>query len=117
MSVSEPPPEIVAQVGPALDDYIKRVNALYRYVGGLGSCNSWHRSVSHNYRVGGHACSQHLYALASDWQTGDRTSAVVAAAPRFGLIAAAIAPSGSASHIQYYPAGTLRSLGVCPTLA
>lgn len=114
---SAPPPEIVAQVGPALYDYIRRVNALYSYVGGLGNLNSWHRSVSQNYRAGGDPCSQHLYALASDWQTGDLTSTVVAVAPRFGLVAVAVSPRATASHIQYYPAGRLRALGVCPTFA
>ena len=117
MSVSAPPPEIVAQVGPALDDYIKRVNALYRYVGGLGSCNSWHRTISANYRAGGDQCSQHLFALASDWQTGDRTLTVLTVAARFGLVAVAVAGSVTAVHLQYYPRGTLRSLGVCPTFA
>ena len=112
---SVPPPEIVAQVGPALSDFVARVNAVAGRVQ-LDRLNSWYRSIPQNYREGGDPCSAHLFALAADVQHADGLgSAVAAAAARVGLVAVPI--SATASHLQYYPGGTLRSLGVCPTLA
>jgi hypothetical protein len=114
---SPPPADVVRLVGPALDDYLQRLRGLY-YAVNLGTCNSWWRSVAHNLATeGADPCSQHLYGLASDWQTNERTELAIALAPQFGLVAVPTGTGRTAVHVQYYPSGTLRSLGACPTLA
>lgn len=111
MSAQPPPQEFIDAVGPALQDFISRANALFG-LAGVAGVNSWWRSLQANFREGGASCSQHLFALAADLQTNEQTSAVLAAAPRVGLVASPI--SATAVHIQYYPRGTLSQLGVCP---
>lgn len=115
MTYAVPPPDVVQAVGPALSDFVTRANYVIG-AGGVTGINSWWRSVSQNYREGGDPCSQHLYALAVDVQHPvGATSAIVHLAAAAGLVVVPI--SATASHLQYYPAGTLRSLGACPTLA
>ena len=115
MTYTVPPSDVRSAVGPALVDFVQRVNYVIAHTRVTG-VNSWWRSVTENYRVGGDPCSQHLYGLAVDLQHSEAdASTVLGVAAAVGLVGVPI--SRTATHLQYYPAGTLRGLGACPALA
>ena len=111
MTARAPSPEFWRWLGPVGPAFYMRAAALLEWFPTV-RVNSWWRDVWGNERLGGDEWSQHLFALAADLQTGDLTSAVIAAAPFFGLTAAGI--SRTAVHVQLYPAGTLERWGVRP---
>jgi len=82
-------------------------------VGGDTTITSWHRSQSKNRRVRGLPDSQHLVGLALDIETQDLNEA----ADRFrqaGFIAVPFRPLHL--HVQTFPAGLLREVGVLDAL-
>jgi uncharacterized protein YcbK (DUF882 family) len=115
MSAKAPPWELWKWLGPAGPAFYTRVSALLHYFPTV-RVNSWWRDPVLNRAVGGDEWSQHLYATAADLQTDEYTSAVVAAAPAFGLHPV-VFPSGTAVHVQLYPARTLERWGIRPPVA
>ena len=112
MSYQPPPLELWNWLGPVGQDFVSRVNWVLSH-GLVSRVNDWYRDEATNAMRGGKEMSQHLFALAVDLQTGAYTSEVVAAAERAGLRPVPFA-SGTAVHVQYYPAGRLASWGIRP---
>lgn len=79
---------------------------------------SWWRSPNENRRVGGHPDSQHLVGLAFDVVPGKGTSrlAISEAAQRFREFGFTVEPAEAHVHVQTFPAGILRQVGILDAL-
>lgn len=80
---------------------------------------SWHRSPFHNREVGGDPDSQHLVGLALDIVPGKPSPrlAINEAAARFTEAGFVVVPAPTHLHIQTFPAGILRRVGVLDALS
>lgn len=79
---------------------------------------SWYRTPSDNRRVGGDPDSQHLVGLAFDVVPGKGTSrlAINEAAQAFARAGFAVVPADRHVHVQTFPAGVLRRVGILDAL-
>ncbi len=79
---------------------------------------SWWRSPNENKRVGGHPDSQHLVGLAFDVIPGKGTSALAIneAAQRFRQFGFTVDPAATHVHVQTFPPGVLRQVGILDAL-
>lgn len=86
--------------------------------GGDTVLTSWHRSPSQNRRVGGHPDSQHLVGLAFDVVPGKGQSllAINEAAQRFAEQGFTVVPEPTHVHVQTFPSGVLREVGILDAL-
>lgn len=100
------PSYLIAWV-PWIQQFVARVNSM-SLVG--ATVSSWWRGPSHNRNVGGSAESQHLFALAIDI-TGSRDKLARLQQQAFGVGLVPVMEGGHL-HIQAFPAGALRRVGV-----
>lgn len=79
---------------------------------------SWFRSPNENRRVGGDPDSQHLVGLAFDVVPGKGTSplAINEAAQIFRRLGFEVVPAAKHIHVQVFPAGVLRQVGILDAL-
>lgn len=79
---------------------------------------SWYRSPSENKRVGGHPDSQHLVGLAFDVVPGKGATllAMNEAADTFRQLGFAVEIERAHVHVQTFPAGVLRQVGILDAL-
>jgi len=86
--------------------------------GGDTIVTSWWRSPAENRRVGGDPDSQHLVGLALDIVPGKPAIllAVAEASDRFQEAGFLVLPTRTHLHIQTFPAGLLRDVGVLDAL-
>ncbi len=88
--------------------------------GGTGktTITSWFRTPSQNRRVGGDPDSQHLVGLALDVipAKGQSTLAINEAAQRFAQAGFSVVPEPTHVHVQTFPAGVLRQVGILDAL-
>jgi len=79
---------------------------------------SWYRTPSQNRRVGGSPDSQHLVGLAFDVVPGKGTSrlAINEAAQAFARAGFTVVPADRHVHVQTFPAGVLRQVGILDAL-
>ena len=86
--------------------------------GGDTIITSWFRSPAENARVGGNPDSQHLVGLALDVVPGKPSFklAISEASNRFMEAGFVTVPAERHLHIQTFPAGVLRSVGVLDVL-
>ncbi len=91
---------------PLIVDYLRRlVPAIPAGV----HLASWFRDPLWNANVGGHASSQHLYALATDWDGDPLALRQLELFAAFrGLVAV---NEGDHLHVQRFPHGALESVG------
>jgi hypothetical protein len=87
--------------------------------GGDTIITSWFRSPGHNQEVGGNPDSQHLVGLALDIIPGKPSLgfAINEAAARFTEAGFVTVPAPTHLHIQTFPAGLLRRVGVLDALS
>ena len=87
--------------------------------GGDTIITSWYRSPSQNRDVGGQADSQHLVGLALDVVPGKGNFklAISEASSRFMEAGFVTVPAERHLHIQTFPAGILRRVGVLDALS
>lgn len=86
--------------------------------GGQTTITSWWRSPNKNRAVGGHADSQHLVGLAFDVVPGKGTSllAISEAADIFRRLGFTVDPAETHVHVQTFPPGILRRVGILDAL-
>ncbi len=114
-ALAAPPPEVIQQIefwAPGLlAAFLSRLGPVARHV---TQFTSWWRSIDRNARVGGSPESQHLWAAAVD-ATGPNLRNIAIAARSSGLIAVEI-PAKGIVHIQAWPAGSARRIGLLDVL-
>lgn len=95
---------------PVVNAFVTANLAALNATPGLGevSLTSWFRSPGRNRQVGGSPVSQHLFALATDWQV-DNKLGLIREMKRVGLVAI---DEGDHVHVQAFPSGHLERLGV-----
>jgi hypothetical protein len=105
--IQSPPQEWLAPLSPLYSYLLGRLSQI-----GAGDpsmiATSWYRSDSENRRVGGHPESQHLFGFALD-VVSENPEYVVTSSRSLGLVAV---DEIDHVHIQIFPAGFLRSLGL-----
>lgn len=107
-----PPTSIVWQVERLVPGLLPTFVELVNRVQGVSEFTSWWRGTSSNARVGGLPDSQHLWAAAVD-VTGD-LDRIQRTAIAQGLVAVRFPRH---VHIQAWPAGTARRIGLVQALA
>ena len=107
MPVRAPPRAIVKALRYELNDFVNRLNVVYRDQ--PFGVTSWWRSWSDNQRISGAALySQHLVGLAIDcYPLAGTFGGLDRHARDQGLI---VVPYQTHLHFQYWPAGTLQRL-------
>lgn len=113
MPLSAPPSSIwwtVDQWAPGV--YPEFVRRVFSGITPRSVASSWWRSTDDNHRVGGEPDSQHLIALGLDIQDPD-LDALASRMRSAGLIAVR---SDKHVHVQMWPAGTARSVGLLAAL-
>jgi len=108
-------PGIWGQWGAAAEEGLRQVD---EGAPGETILTSWFRSPNENRRAGGHADSQHLVGLAFDVVPGKGTSplAINEAAQIFQRLGFDVAPAETHVHVQTFPAGVLRQVGILDAL-
>jgi len=94
------------------------LNAIDVGAPGQTTITSWHRSPSDNRRVGGHPDSQHLVGLAFDVipGKGQNALAINEAAQAFARAGFVVVAEPTHVHVQTFPAGVLRQVGILDAL-
>lgn len=109
-------PGIWSQWGQAAEFALNQIDAE-----GFGetTITSWFRTLSDNARVGGDPDSQHLVGLALDVVPGKGISrlAINEAAQIFEAAGFIAVPEERHVHVQTFPAGVLRQVGVLDALS
>lgn len=100
----------------AADSAIREIAA---DAGGDTTITSWYRSLAENRRVGGQPDSQHLVGLALDVVPGKPSFklAISEASSRFMEAGFVTVPAERHLHVQTFPAGLLRRVGVLDALS
>jgi len=108
-------PGIWPQWAQAAEAALTRIDA-----GDFGetTITSWHRSPLENKRVGGHPDSQHLVGLAFDVVPGKGQNllALNEAAQSFQAQGFTVDVEPTHVHVQTFPAGVLRQVGILDAL-